>query len=136
MSGHGSRRATEDENVVGRTPWSARVPLDPLCVRRSRPRAACEEAGRGAGRGPGGPPHHFRGSRGGKEGSESAAPMRVFTSLEIDMNENSIRSKLVPFAVATLTFLLPGLTFGQSISAAAAQQINDILADKRQFSAA
>jgi hypothetical protein len=35
---------------VGRTPWSARVPLDPLA-------ATSGEAGEGAGRGPGGPPH-------------------------------------------------------------------------------
>jgi lipopolysaccharide/colanic/teichoic acid biosynthesis glycosyltransferase len=40
---------------VGRTPWSARVPLDPL----SQSRAASHQAGQGAGRGPGGPPHYF-----------------------------------------------------------------------------
>jgi ABC-type lipoprotein release transport system permease subunit len=38
--------------VVGRTPWSARVPLDPL-------RAQPGQADGGVGRGPGGPPHHM-----------------------------------------------------------------------------
>jgi hypothetical protein len=43
--------------IVGRTPWSARVPLDPLygnginLIPRWR-------AGQGAVRGPGGPPHN------------------------------------------------------------------------------
>jgi len=36
--------------MVGRTPWSARVPLDPLFQK---------QADVGVGRGPGGPPHIF-----------------------------------------------------------------------------
>ena len=40
--------------LVGRSPWSARVPLDPPPLERQ------EQAGEGAGRRPGGPPHHGR----------------------------------------------------------------------------
>jgi hypothetical protein len=43
---------------VGRTPWSARVPLDPL----SQTDASPGKAGQGAGRGPGGPPHFQQGA--------------------------------------------------------------------------
>src|ERR1035438_7767356 len=39
--------------MVGRPPWSARVPLDPLFVRRLAPPRPADE---GVGRGPGGPP--------------------------------------------------------------------------------
>jgi hypothetical protein len=39
------------DELVGRTPWSARVPLDPHPGGR-------EQADEGVGRGPGGPPHH------------------------------------------------------------------------------
>src|SRR5580692_7268647 len=38
---------------VGRTPWSARVPLDPPFD----PRIKFQQADEGVGRGPGGPPH-------------------------------------------------------------------------------
>ena len=40
---------------VGRTPWSARVPLDPL--------PGDHQADEGVGRGPGGPPHHRSGRK-------------------------------------------------------------------------
>ena len=39
--------------IVGRTPWSARVPLDPLLAGE----IDATQAGGGVGRGPGGPPH-------------------------------------------------------------------------------
>jgi hypothetical protein len=42
-----------DERQVGRTPWSARVPLDPLFGVRPHFQPADE----GVGCGPGGPPH-------------------------------------------------------------------------------
>ena len=42
---------------VGRTPWSARVPLDPLFFQPNQAHAIPEEADGGVGRGPGGPPH-------------------------------------------------------------------------------
>ena len=38
-------------STVGRTPWSARVPLDPRFAQ------ATVQADEGVGRGPGGPPH-------------------------------------------------------------------------------
>jgi hypothetical protein len=42
--------------MVGRTPWSARVPQDPLfCSELSFIQS--QRADEGAGRGPGGPPH-------------------------------------------------------------------------------
>ena len=41
--------------IVGRTPRSARVPLDPLPANLRPPRTADE----GVGRGPGGPPHNL-----------------------------------------------------------------------------
>ena len=41
--------------LVGRTPWSARVPLDPFFATEIS--VICQEAGQGAGCGPGGPPH-------------------------------------------------------------------------------
>jgi hypothetical protein len=45
---------------VGRTPWSARVPLDPLFGRRR----FSQQADEGVGCGPGGPPHEdvFKGA--------------------------------------------------------------------------
>jgi hypothetical protein len=42
---------------VGRTPWSARVPLDPFFVNGSSLMDHTGIAGQGAGRGPGGPPY-------------------------------------------------------------------------------
>jgi hypothetical protein len=42
---------------VGRTPSSARVPLDPLFFQPNRNHAIPEEADGGVGRGPGGPPY-------------------------------------------------------------------------------
>jgi hypothetical protein len=45
-----SRRVAGDDRLVGRTPRSARVPLDP-------PSRSQQEADVGVGRGPGGPPH-------------------------------------------------------------------------------
>jgi hypothetical protein len=44
---------------VGRTPWSARVPLDPLFTRLTKS-APCNprKADRGVGCGPGGPPYN------------------------------------------------------------------------------
>ena len=45
-----------NRRVVGRTPRSARVPLDPLFLWNQGPRGGL--AGQGAGRGPGGPPHN------------------------------------------------------------------------------
>jgi hypothetical protein len=41
--------------AVGRTPWSARVPLDPLLAVESN--FHTEQADEGVGCGPGGPPH-------------------------------------------------------------------------------
>jgi len=43
--------------VVGRTPWSARVPPDPHLARGSR-LSRPDEADGGVGSGPGGPPNH------------------------------------------------------------------------------
>jgi error-prone DNA polymerase len=43
--------------MVGRTPWSARVPPDPLPEQRCQHLAGCQQADGGVGRGPGGPPH-------------------------------------------------------------------------------
>jgi len=42
--------------LVGRTPWSARVPLDPLYAKRENS-PVTEKADEGVGRGPGGPPY-------------------------------------------------------------------------------
>ena len=42
--------------AVGRTPWSARVPLDPLFATNITVHP--KQADGGVGRGPGGPPHH------------------------------------------------------------------------------
>ena len=42
--------------IVGQTPWSARVPLDPLFANGIKGMYA-ELADEGVGRGPGGPPH-------------------------------------------------------------------------------
>jgi len=42
---------------VGRTPWSARVPLDPQLEQRCQHHAKREQADGVVGRGPGGPPH-------------------------------------------------------------------------------
>jgi hypothetical protein len=42
-----------EDDQVGRTPWSARVPLDPLFAARSHSQLADV----GVGCGPGGPPH-------------------------------------------------------------------------------
>ena len=44
---------------VGRTPWSARVPPDPLFGAH----LLHQQADEGVGRGPGGPPHLTRGLR-------------------------------------------------------------------------
>ena len=41
---------------MGRTPWSARVPLDPLYAKRENS-PVTEKADEGVGRGPGGPPY-------------------------------------------------------------------------------
>ena len=66
-------RWVKSDELVGRTPWSARVPLDPHSARR-------EQADEGVGRGPGGPPHRDLALRtpsrypGG--GSESASEPR------------------------------------------------------------
>jgi hypothetical protein len=50
----GLRPTKVDEDAKwGRTPWSARVPLDPLFGRRRFP----DQADEGVARGPGGPPH-------------------------------------------------------------------------------
>jgi hypothetical protein len=49
----GLRPTKGDEDEVGRTPWSARVPPDPLFGRR----LFRQQADDGVGRGPGGPPH-------------------------------------------------------------------------------
>ena len=46
--------------MVGRTPWSARVPLNPLLA------AFMKLADEGVGRGPGGPPHHHCPTRGAR----------------------------------------------------------------------
>ena len=43
---------------VGRTPWSARVPLDPLPIKGISFVTANDQADGGVGRGPGGPPHN------------------------------------------------------------------------------
>jgi hypothetical protein len=56
--------------------------------------------------------------------------------LEIEMKESTFKSKAVLFAIATLALLLPGVAFSQSISGAAVDQINDILAEKRKFTSA
>ena len=46
--------------VVGQTPWSARVPLDPLLASEIS-FLQTQQADEGVGCGPGGPPHyHFR----------------------------------------------------------------------------
>ena len=46
----------DSDEVVGQTPWSARVPLDPLfCNEISL--IESQRADEGVGRGPGGPPH-------------------------------------------------------------------------------
>ena len=44
--------------IVGRTPWSARVPLDPPIVNVINIVRPTEQADEGVGRGPGGPPHN------------------------------------------------------------------------------
>jgi hypothetical protein len=44
------------EVIVGRTPWSERVPLDPLCANAIN-LIQTEQADEGVGCGPGGPPH-------------------------------------------------------------------------------
>jgi hypothetical protein len=50
-----TKKANPKMIEVGRTPWSARVPLDPLLAGlMTNP----TEADGGVGRGPGGPPHH------------------------------------------------------------------------------
>jgi len=45
--------------IVGRTPWSARVPLDPLLDTVKSARCDPREADEGVGCGPGGPPHNL-----------------------------------------------------------------------------
>src|ERR1039457_1127806 len=47
--------------MVGRTPRSARDALVPHPAQRGEPPAPSEQADGGVGRGPGGPPHQFRG---------------------------------------------------------------------------
>jgi len=44
-------------NFVGQTPWSARVPLDPLFVNEIN-LIQTKKADEGVGCGPGGPPYH------------------------------------------------------------------------------
>ena len=53
MHGATPAPACETTPLVGRTPWSARVPPDPLLPIRPA------QADEGVGRGPGGPPHSF-----------------------------------------------------------------------------
>jgi hypothetical protein len=53
----GLRPTKGDEDEVGRTPWSARVPPDPLFGRRLFRQQADDGVGRGPGGPPRGPPH-------------------------------------------------------------------------------
>jgi hypothetical protein len=54
---HSSSSTAFRGNQVGQTPWSARVPLDPPAD-GSRSTSQTPEAGQGAGRGRGRPPHN------------------------------------------------------------------------------
>ena len=63
-------KAGDPDAVVGQTPWSARVPLDPLLASEIR-FIQTQQADVGVGCGPGGPPrgpphHHFRSFSPGK----------------------------------------------------------------------
>ncbi len=49
-------KAGDPDAVVGQTPWSARVPLDPLLASEIR-FIQTQQADVGVGCGPGGPPH-------------------------------------------------------------------------------
>ena len=58
--------AGDPDAVVGQTPWSARVPLDPRLVSEIS-FLQTRQADEGGGCGPGGPPHHhFRSLSPGK----------------------------------------------------------------------
>jgi len=46
-----SKRSSDAARIVGRTPWSARVPLDPLFMHSA-------QTDEGVGCGPEGPPHN------------------------------------------------------------------------------
>ena len=77
---------TGDSGMGGRTPWSARVPPDPLSPWNQNP-ARCEQADGGVGRGPGGPPHQgcFQDVRvtSMSESEARLAARREFGSIEI-----------------------------------------------------
>ena len=53
-----SPSAANPTGMVGRTPWSARVPLDPILANEGTFTQRTGQADEGVGRGPGGPPHN------------------------------------------------------------------------------
>jgi hypothetical protein len=71
--------------TVGRTPWSARVPLDPPSP-LTQNSARSQQADEGVGRGPGGPPHQrcFQGC--------PRHVTRYSNSLEFNNLKNSLKS--------------------------------------------